>query len=496
MERFKSLNEIFSELQRPAGHFHVPLSFRDRLLIRGGRLFSSILQKYTGELFIWDTEPFIPAQWKTILTYLHKEGVLATPRAHIVELSGKGMSIPHAHLTPAPLAGRTDGEDNHARFSDGSSLDVEEAISKAIGELLERYPLLLYREKNLLYESAYSLRQKNRAFLNPSLVSTFTKMQMERLPYRHFDETSIFGWVEGFSATRNQTVLIPAQLIYWNYQLKNEPRLRQPNTNGMAGFFTREQAVLAGLYELLHRDGFLIHWLTKTPPPQIDLNSIKNVEIQALIEECKSKNLEIYLFDVAIDIPAFSVACAIINRHGKPAVSVGGGGGQDLVTAIYQAILETITVHSWLSANTRSFELPESFEPFFTPIRQTERVLLWSNLSMLKYFEFFLKGATRPLSECLSRFGNIPETPKERLRFYADTLAQKGAAYELLWFEAIHPTLQTLGYHSVHVVVPALFPLYLTEPYAPLGAQRLQWFQETRIANKDAPLNPIPQPFA
>ena len=35
-----------------------------------------------------------------------------------------------------------------------------------------------------------------------------------------------------------------------------------------------------------------------------------------------------------------------------------------------------------------------------------------------------------------------------------------------------------------------------TETYAPLGAQRLQWFQETRIANKDAPLNPIPQPFA
>lgn len=494
MERFKSINDIFSEATKAAGRFRSPLSYHEKTLLGVGRILSKALQKLTGDLFIKETGDPIPAQWKALLGYLYKEGLLKRPGARFAVFTEREPYIPRVHLAPASVAGLTDGSDSVESFSGGSSPDTEEALSKAVGELLERYPLLLYRNKNLIHKSIADLKKDNIAYIDPYHITQFDEEQKRRFMNRNFSDTDIFKWVKGFSATRNQDVLIPAQLVFWNYRTNSEPVLRQPTTNGMGGFFTLEEAVLSGFYELLHRDGFLLHWLTNTPPPQIQIESIADGGVQEMAHECRNKNLELYIFDVTTDIPAPSIACAIIDRNG-PAISVGGGGGHNPITAIRQAISETTAVYHWLTGQDASYELPRTYDPFFTRLTQKERALLWKNKAMLPHFEFFLKGKKRLMSDSFAFLANIPNEPVRRLEFYTEILKKRGAGYELAWYKAKHRVLDTLGYHSVQVILPALLPLYLTETYAPLNAPRLNTFRKILSPQKNDSLNAIPQPF-
>jgi hypothetical protein len=84
---------------------------------------------------------------------------------------------------------------------------------------------------------------------------------------------------------------------------------------------------------------------------------------------------------------------------------------------------------------------------------------------------------------------------KEQLSRLVEYFKSRGNEYEVLLFEAKNKVLSELGYHSVKVVIPAIFPLYLRERFATLGSKRLREFRIKHGLPDDNNYFTIPHPF-
>lgn len=477
-------------LARP-GRFNSVLSRTERLSL-------SLLQKLSeisgvgGGSYLPEAESSVPPAWQLLLHYLVREGILADPHIQFVKIWNDEPKVCRVGLTPTLPEGKTDGAmprgkpHGYVTAKGVSHDDFEEALSKAVGELLERYTLLLYRQRDLIPASTRTLRKKKAHFLDPFLVAGFSEQQKRKYPDRNFAQDSVFYWTEGISVTYNRPALIPAQLAFWNYRpLSGEPVLAQRTTNGAAGGFTSEEAIRSGLYELIQRDAFLHYWLRSESPPRIELETIESQDVRETVRAIKRYHLKLEVCNITSDIGVPVFLAALLDDSGVgPPLAVGAGcGGGNPERIVLTAALEAIAVryayrndYQKLLREGGFYPLPS--EPFSAPETLEDRANLWENPAMRKHFEFFLQGPLQPLSAV------IPNN--ESLTTLVKRMARRGPEYEVFAYQAAHPVLAKVGYAAAKVSVPAIIPLHLDERYAALGAERI---------GTPTTFNTIPHPF-
>lgn len=375
----------------------------------------------------------------------------------------------------------TDGREVRKGIGFGFWNDPITAFSKAIGEFLERYFLLIYKRKELLNASIGQLKRKKIPHCDISNLAGFSKEQKNKYPSRSWDEESLFSWISATRIGSGEKIYLPAQLVFWNYQLDskiNEPFLRETNTNGCGGFYSRESAVLSALYELIERDAFLIHWLNSISPPRIDPSTIQDADFQNLLQQSLRYGFKIHCLYLTLDIPVpiFAVVIEDPSNIG-PKFSLGASCKASLEKAALSAFMEAWAVyHGNISRRKdRTFSLPDSYSAFSdAAIGRDERLLLWSNPNMAKHFSFFLTGSMKTASE-LHPMPHFPfNSKREELDYVTRSVEALGKGYEVYAHFPAHKILGNLGFHSARVVVPKLAPIYLTEINAPLGSGRIQ----------------------
>lgn len=507
MEIFESLQSYLpisgaaDNAVKSVGRFKAPLPTI-------GQLISNIKKEISGTLGS-DTDRALPTSkifniispyWQTILNYLYEQGITSYPEVFFEPLFNDEVRIFSLLLFSAWDRSLTDGNKtiSHGR---GISLDFEEAISKVIGEILERYTLTIYQRKNFIRASAKTLLKSGKNILNIFDLAGFSDWQKELFPKRKFNEDSVFHWANGVELLNGKEALIPAQLIFWNYdtlQEPSEPYLRQPNTNGAAGHFSREEAILAAIYESIQRDTFLIHWLNNIAPPKIDTTTIENNDLKNLINNFSRYGFEAIFLNTTLDLEVPSCVCILVNNSVVgPKMAMGGGCGPNLEDALMRGITEAMGVYHWLRNKNGSFSLEGNYESFRdSKINQEKRLLLWADEKMFPIItDTFLSGPIQSLKNAFNNFPSSFETPKKELAYMLDIFKKRGAGYEIYVYDANHIILKTLGYHSVRVIIPALAPLYLRETDAPLGSARLKEVPlkfNYKVAEK---FNPWPHPF-
>jgi ribosomal protein S12 methylthiotransferase accessory factor len=474
--------------------YNIPRNFRYQSLIKifRGLSFSSIISKKTP---INIAKTYASNEgWAKIIEYLYEQQFIDRSRFYYEEVFNDEPKIYAIRLKAKGLDGQTSGTPNPSNgwYSRGGSFDVDEAQSKVIGELLERRSLAAYDDKKLMRASSVSLKKEGLPHLDLSLISQPLKWQKEKNPRLNFDENTTFCWEKMTSLHSGKKVLVPAQLVYWNYRIgSNESFIQGPITNGAGGYFTREGAILSGIYELIQRDAFLLHWLNKIPPKKVYCNGNESPKIAKLFEECERNNIKIHILDVTSDIPVPSYIAVLEDEStAGPAFSVGGGCGPSPLSSIERAITEAITIRYWIRGQRDKISLPDNFEPFTTNFDQVTRVLLWANHEMKSKFEWLLDGEMVDFPA-----PNSFVDEKEQLSRLVEYFKSRGNEYEVLLFEAKNKVLSELGYHSVKVVIPAIFPLYLRERFATLGSKRLREFRIKHGLPDDNNYFTIPHPF-
>lgn len=400
-------------------------------------------------------------------------------------------------VSPTYPPSATDGRISWRPLGRSSGKDAEAVLSKAIGEFLERYFLTLYHTRNLLFGSHKSLQKRGYQPIDFNTLAEFSQEQKDANSRFKWDEKRQFYWEKVMRGSTAAKIFIPAQFVYWNY-ISNElePLLREPNTNGNGGMFTKEGAILSGLYELIQRDAFLIYWLNRLAPPKITAGSVQDKVFLSILEESKRYGFKIHCLNITSDIGAPSFAVAVEDPSGTgPRFSVGGGCQANPVLALRRALEEAWAVYYGLRAQP-PYSLAESYQPFRDDsIGRRERLRLWANPEMSEKFLFILAGEERNLSEFQFSYPNGFISEKKELDYLVQKIENIGPGYEVYYYLAQHPILSQLGYNCARVIVPQFIPLYLNETMAPLDAKRLRGVP-AKLGYKPADaFNPWPHPF-
>lgn len=399
-------------------------------------------------------------------------------------------------IIPDYEKGVTDGKELDKPLGHGFGKNTEVIFSKAIGEILERYFLTIYRKKNLLRSSSSALKNKKLQALDLNLLAGFSEKQKKSNLRLQFNEESIFYWEKTKRVSTDEITYLPAQTVYWNYHNEFEPFLCEGNTNGAGGFFTKEGAILSGLYELIQRDSFLIYWLNKLTPRSIDPKTIPGEDFQNLLEESERYGFEIFCLDVTADtgVPAF--VAIVSDPLGKsPRFSLGGGCQSNPAEALHRAFEEAWSVYYWMRPRPAFPVLSKDYQPFKEKIGQDERLRLWSNPEMADYFKFLVSGKKESFADINFDYPKEFASQKEELDFLTKRVESLGPGYEVYYHQPRYSILSEVGYCSVQVVVPQFIPLFLNETNAPLGSRRLKE-TPSKLGFKTAEeFNPFPHPF-
>ncbi len=391
----------------------------------------------------------------------------------------------------------TDGRDDLEIRGFGTGLSANEVLSRAFGEFLERYVLTLYKNKNLTFASLKEMKKKGFQVMELDAVAGFSEKQKEKYPSRLWTEDSLFGWRKAERVATKNKVYVPAQLIYWNYKLvEREPFLREPNTNGAGGMFTKEEAILSGLYELVQRDAFLAFWFSKTAPPKIDPETVPDQEFQSIFSATRRYGFDMHLLNTTVETGIPSCVAVLEDLSGKaPRLVFGGGCQLSPAKAILRAAEEVWALYYQnREAPSAYFELTDDFAPFETSVGHIERIRLAANPKMKDNYDFLIKGAPKKFSEYSFDLPKSFSSKKEELVWAVRKVESLGRGYEVYAYVSEHALLKELGYEVARVIVPALLPLYLQEHRAPLGAKRIPEIL-VKMGKAGQSINSWPHPF-
>jgi ribosomal protein S12 methylthiotransferase accessory factor len=431
-----------------------------------------------------------------MLGYLKKQNIVS----RFVLKNRRYNDAPHMYrlvIYPSYVDGTTDGHILNRNFGSSSDTDLTVVFSKAIGEFLERYFLTVYKRDRLVRASLEELHERKKPVLDLSALVTFSRAQQEENPHFRWDKDSVLYWDTVRRFGSNKEFLVPAQLIYWNYiRGEGEPCLQEPNTNGAGGMFTKEGAILSGLYELIQRDGFLIFWLNKLSPPQVDPETIDNDDFQILYQRLRRYGFKIFCVNITTDIGVPSFAVAVVDESGKgPRLALGAGCHAEPTKALSFGLKEAYSVYTWLRTQ-KPYVLPTGYRPLADRrLGRAGRLRFWADPSNTDHYGFFISGKKQALLKYSFGIPSAFSSEAEELNCLVKKVESAGYGYEVYYRYINHRLLSRLGYNVVKVLVPQLVPLYLNENRAPLAAPRLKNTAQKLGYNSPREFNPWPHPF-
>jgi len=473
-----------------------------------GRLFASAYSlfhdMFYGEspVVVYQRGLSVPRQSARIFEYLKKKNLIT---GFSVDLRYNDQPVLYTVRLTTPYYDVTDGHrPRRDNYNNGTAYkDYDSAFVKAAGKYLERYMFLKYRERDLVRASPKDLRSTKKKFLSPRALYKLSEAQGQKIGLQAPQDTDEFLWVSGYEHTRGEKTLLPAQAVFWTYNIAHaewqEPFVVEQNTNGCAAYTDREKAISKAIYELVERDGFLIYWLNGIPPKRIDPASFSKPELVALVDECIRCQFEPHFLVTQTDLGIPSVAVALVNKsENGPKFVLGGGAGALWQDVAYSALIEALSVYSWcresLDGGVAPLYLAEPAEEDLSVYGADERVFLWGNPRMFDRVAYFLKGEMVSVTALVDTPAHC--IPSRELNYLLDIFrARNDEGYWVYALEARDKILEATGFFPVKVIIPELVPMYFREHTAPLSARRLREVPLRLGLATAAHFNEWPHPF-
>ncbi len=482
-------NEVDSYLSRP-GYFRSPLTLWDKISFFFRSTWKSE-SKNRSSVRLLLKEYGVPYRWEVLFRYLYRERIIQSALP-------ERCSFPHDQPKMISFRFSLVGKSFGGR---GNAFDVETALSKAVGESLERYFLSSGEGKIDFVGSVSDLRKKKKNFLHPNILTTFSSEQKQNTPYFNFYDRSVFRWVWCQQLVTGKKFLVPHQCVFFDGKLDDSAMLREQNSSGGAGGFSKKRAMLSALYELVERDGFLGHWFNGVAPLVIDTTDCYDQEFRKLMAQLERYQLKAVFLNTTSDIGVPSCTCVLMNssKERSGGVAVGCAAGFDLEKLLVKSLDEAIMVFGSASMEKPYGELSSDYVPFSDrKIRLIERMLLWRNPEMHEKIVPFLSGNQQSFIEFRNSFSDIPSFSSfhEEYQYVLRLFQMRGKGYEIYFYQVKSKILDRVGYSVVKAIVPALTPLYLIESNASLGSPRLQKIFMNNKKMGINSINPWPHPLS
>jgi ribosomal protein S12 methylthiotransferase accessory factor len=266
------------------------------------------------------------------------------------------------------------------------------------------------------------------------------------------------------------------------------------NTNGLGGGIDFESAALAGLYELVERDAYMITWLARLPVPRIDFTDSTGMAAE-IRRHYKRFGVETITFDLTTDVRIPVVMAVAFDSTGAlPAAAVGLGCDLDPAKALDRAMMEIVQVRSGLVPYFRQTPPPEVLRLYEEVRSLDDHAAFAANPANRHEFDFL--GEKRIL------LTDLPDrsqgSVEGNLRFCCEQLEAVGA--NVAFVDLTMPDLDPFPVRIVRAIASGLQPIHFGFGEERLGGQRP--FAVPRLlgyASRDlieSDLNPCPHPLA
>jgi len=473
----------------------VPVGFLQRLRRRVRRALVRVAEVSLGVTLLVENEyrelAVLEPRARALLTHLLKTGLVDNWRL--------GAAIPDqpyvvsCRLDLAPItlpSGKT--VTMGGSTGGGVGRDAHEALIPALAELLERYSMTQWDEKEFVWGTYTMLRERDA--VDPQRFAFFSAEQLIRDSFvrNRVDATTSLQWVRADSLLDGRSVLIPAQLVYMFYEdvYTDEPVFWDTTSNGTAAGVDAVDATYRAICEAMERDAFMLFWQNRLTPPQIDPASIPDAEVQRLLKVCARHRLSVHVLDCTTDLGVPTYVGVILDPYGEVSVAVSAATDFDVRTALQKVVFELLKfMHGAFSATGSTPERGRI-------VSMGERQRYWHSIDWRKEISFFISGEMRAYQDLV-----IPKvasgTAGEKLDALRWILKEKG--YPCYTVDVTTPIARRAHLSVIRAIIPDLVPIHFREEEQYRGVARL-YTAPVAMGYRSAPvdeasLNPTPHPF-
>jgi ribosomal protein S12 methylthiotransferase accessory factor len=379
----------------------------------------------------------------------------------------------------------TIGVDPPSIFTSGQHHSRLNARVAALAEAAERYSGFYIPSERV---RAASAQDADFPVAQPESFALFSEAQYARpgFPFQPFRRSVRTQWIDGFRVATGEEVFLPVQRVYMmavEQQDAEEPALTYATSNGMACGATLDEALLAGLLEVVERDAFMIAWSNKLTLPHLDWRSDRGLRDFS----------ESYLspsglsFD-AIDLTQISgvptiVACVRGVESDLGAIGFGTAAALDIREAWKKALSEAFFTR--VTARDLHFGSPDrSFDDDY-----------WDIVDFPDHMLFYAFAENVPLADFLFASDEfVRPDPSEnhatRVRTKLDYLTGvvESQGGDVLAVEITAPEIRELGLTVAKVIVPQYCDLNTAHGGQFLGGERL-YTRASDVGLRAAPLS-------
>jgi ribosomal protein S12 methylthiotransferase accessory factor len=385
------------------------------------------------------------------------------------------------HFRTGPDAAR-----EHVTGSSGAGLGRSECLWAAIGEAIERYSGSIYFDDDLLIATADELGTDAVA-VDDFVLYGEEQYEAPSFPFARFKPELSRRWARGVRLLTGEPVLVPAQMVWLGYTMQAPHEyLLQSVSSGLGTGNSLENAIFAGLREVIERDAVLSHWLLRVPGRRITLSADQIAlfpEGFGSLVDSPHAEVVLRLLENEFSIPvAFAIVQDRISRH----IAIGAACHPELVSAICKATVEAWHTRYWALELERSKSgklAPEDVTTFSAHVRY------YRDPDHIENVEFLLNGAAHPVA-LTERFDGDFAAANRRM-----AMLLKEAGYDVIVIDVTTADVAEVGLHVARVLVPGLQPLYSGMGARSTDPKRLR--KVARHLNRGEPIeiNSAPHPF-
>jgi ribosomal protein S12 methylthiotransferase accessory factor len=377
--------------------------------------------------------------------------------------------------------------------SGGAATGRAPALAAALGEAVERYSASYIPAEQLVLASASELGSEA---LDPSRFALFSADQLASagFPFEPFTSDTRVRWVRGFAVPSGAPAWFPAQLVYlsWRRLATGEAPIAYATSSGTACACTPDEAVLAGLLELVERDAFMIVWANRLSLPRLDWTASTDLgELAARYFDPSGLSYAAVDLSGILDVPTVLG----VVRGGDGPLGVGAAAAPTVEEAWLKALAEAFSVRSWVCSLPLDSRWPPGHVDFGDVRTFTDHVRFYADPERAAAADFLDCSAAARDVTC------VPPLDGSCVSDWIDCLGDRitaagAAAYAV---DVTAPDVAAAGLCVVKTLSPELCMLDVAYDGRFLGGPRLVRAAHER-GLRPAPLapgeiNPYPHPF-
>jgi ribosomal protein S12 methylthiotransferase accessory factor len=425
---------------------------------------------------------------------------LVSPRVGIVRRVtrvGRGVAEPVPPIFYQAVLSQFDFRSAklHDRVGVGKAVTEQDAVSAAIAEALERY-CASQPDMRRMRRFAYKDRPGDAIPPVDCVLYSESQYAAGKQMYRPWNENLEFPWIEATELPDGNSLWVPASLTYLDYSGNDtDTYFCSPTSNGLAAGPTLEAAILAGLYELMERDSFLITWMNRLPAEEIDVPVSAEVE-SSVVRHYRRFQIDARVFRLPTDLPVHAMMSVLVDRSGRtPAIVVGLGCHSNPLQALRKALFETAQVHPGEVEHCLDPAYAERLTSYESVRTLEDHSAFFASPKRMNEFDFLLERSPRKALKEFPNFG----TGDLRLDLDRAVAGLRAAGCRAVYTDVTTPDLEGYPIRIVRTIATGLQPIHFGYGEERLGGKRL--FELPRILgfhgvdSDESTINRCPHPL-